>query len=214
MSGPYTTSTAAPRTRPSRRRASALFASSSANVSTSVRTGTRGASARNSSPSRRVRFATERSDTLSPEQLVRERRDVRHVDAGADDDAALRDRAQRRRDELAGGGEDDRRVELLGRRAERVAGPLGAELERELPCRLVPRSREREHPAPLVPGDLDHDVSRRAEAVEAEPLGRRRPVAASGSRSARRRGAAPPGRRRSPPGSGSSSGRPPTASSA
>ena len=92
------------------------------------------------------------------------------MDAGADDAAALRDRAQRRRDELAGGGEDDRRVELLGRRAERVAGPFGAELERELPCRLVARPDEREHPPSLVPGDLDHHVSRRAEAVEAEPL--------------------------------------------
>jgi len=55
----YGTSTAAPRSRPSRRRARASFACSSGKISVSVRTGTRGASARNSSPSRRVRFATE-----------------------------------------------------------------------------------------------------------------------------------------------------------
>ena len=55
---PQRTSTAAPRTRPSRRRSSASFAWSSGCVSTWVRTGTRGASARNSSPSARVRLAT------------------------------------------------------------------------------------------------------------------------------------------------------------
>ena len=47
--------------------ASASFASSSGCASTSVRTGTRGASARNSSPSARVRLATERS-TRSPQR--------------------------------------------------------------------------------------------------------------------------------------------------
>src|ERR671936_1217509 len=57
---PATWSTAVPRSCPLRKRSSASFASSRANVSTSARTGTSGASARNSAPSRRVRFATER----------------------------------------------------------------------------------------------------------------------------------------------------------
>jgi nucleoside-diphosphate-sugar epimerase len=52
---------------PARRRESASFASASGTASTSVRTGTRGAVARNSSPSARVRFATERT-TRSPQR--------------------------------------------------------------------------------------------------------------------------------------------------
>ena len=68
---------------------------------------------------------------LAPEQLVRERGDVAHVDAAADHAAALADRSQRRRHELARRGEDERGVELLRRRAESVARPLGAELEGE-----------------------------------------------------------------------------------
>ena len=58
-------------------------------ASTSVRTGTVGASARNSSPSRARQVRDRADDPLAPEQLVRERRDVAHVDAGADDRAAL-----------------------------------------------------------------------------------------------------------------------------
>src|SRR5262245_23836764 len=57
-----TVNTAAPRILPSRRRVSASFASESGNGSTSVCTGISGASARNSSPSRRVRFDTDAVD--------------------------------------------------------------------------------------------------------------------------------------------------------
>src|SRR5262245_59666167 len=91
-------------------------------------------------------------DALAPEELVRERRDVRHVDAGANHGAALGDRAKRRGNELTGGREDDRRVELLGRVLERTAGPLGAELERKPLSFLVSFTREREGTAALEPG--------------------------------------------------------------
>ena len=53
--------TAAPLRAPDRNLSSATFASPSANVSTCVLIGTRAASSKNSSPSRRVRFATERT---------------------------------------------------------------------------------------------------------------------------------------------------------
>ena len=86
-----------------------------------------GASSRNSWASARVRLATERSTRSSHRIAVRERRDVGHVDPGAHDDAARRRGAQRRGDELAGRGEDDRRVERLRAERHRVAGPLGAE---------------------------------------------------------------------------------------
>ena len=66
LSAAQGTSTAEPRKLPSRRRLSASFACSRAKGSTCVRTGTVGASARNSSASARVRLATERS-TRSPQ---------------------------------------------------------------------------------------------------------------------------------------------------
>src|SRR3954467_12218163 len=53
---------------------------------------------------RQVRDRSE--NALAPEQVVRERRNVAHVDPGADDDATLGDRTERRRDELTRGGED------------------------------------------------------------------------------------------------------------
>src|SRR5436853_5751092 len=52
-------STAVPFSWPERNRSSAVLACSKGNVSVSVLTGTRGAISKNSSPSRRVRFATE-----------------------------------------------------------------------------------------------------------------------------------------------------------
>src|SRR5438093_12079830 len=53
------TSTAVPSSLPARNLFSAVFASSRGKVSIFVFTGTRGAISRNSSPSRRVKFATE-----------------------------------------------------------------------------------------------------------------------------------------------------------
>ena len=53
------------------------------------------------------------------------------MDAGADDDATWLGRPQRRRDELAHGGEDDGRVEGLGRGSEGVSRPRCAQGARE-----------------------------------------------------------------------------------
>ena len=78
-------------------------------------TGTRGARARNSSPSARVRLATERSAPLLPEKLVGEGRDVAHVDAGADHPRALGAPAGRRHSSPAAA-KRIARVELLRRR--------------------------------------------------------------------------------------------------
>src|SRR5205823_10061446 len=65
---------------------------------------------------------------------------------------------------------DDRRVELFGRRLVRAPRPLHAERTREGLALLVPGTREREEAPPFVPSDLRDDVSRGAEAVEAERL--------------------------------------------
>ena len=114
-----------------------------------------------------VRDRTEHA--LAPEQLVREGRDRAHVDAGADDGAALADRRQRLGDELAGGREDDRGVELLRPLAD-GAGPRGAELARQRLRRLVAGPGEGEDAASFVAGELRDDVRRGAEAVEPEAL--------------------------------------------
>src|SRR5439155_13857575 len=108
---------------------------------------------------------------LLPEELVRERRDVAHVDAGADHGAALGEHPERRRHELAGGREDDRRVELLRRGLAGGPRPFAAQRERECPRRLVAGPDEAEQAAALVAGDLRDDVGCGAEAVEPEPLG-------------------------------------------
>src|SRR5205823_13945710 len=86
-------------------------------------------------------------DTLAPQQLVREGRDVAHVDPGADDRAALCESGERSGNQLARRREDDRGVELLRGRAG--AGPLGAQRSRELLRLVVARPCEREHAAAL-----------------------------------------------------------------
>src|SRR5207249_2656459 len=84
-------------------------------------------------------------DTLLPEKLVWKRRDVAHVDAGTEDDAALREHSQGSWHQLADGREDDRGVELFRRPLVRPSRPLRAEPEREALTLVVPRPREREH---------------------------------------------------------------------
>ena len=109
--------------------------------------GTRGASASSSSPSR-AREVRDRADAaLLPEQRVGERRDVAHVDPGADDGAAGRERAQRGGDERADRREDDRGVERLGRRSSEPPAQLAPSVARERLARVVARPREREHRA-------------------------------------------------------------------
>ena len=76
-----------------------------------------------------VRHGAQRA--FAPQQLVGKARDVAHVDTGANHRAPAGDRTQGGRHELARRGEDQRGVELLRRRTERVAGPLGAKRERE-----------------------------------------------------------------------------------
>src|SRR5215211_5903476 len=83
----------------------------------------------------------------------------------------LGERAQGRGHELAGWGEHERGVQLLGRRPEGVAGPFCAELQGEGLGLLVARAREREHAPALVDRDLADDVRGGAESVDPEALG-------------------------------------------
>ena len=116
---------------------------------------------------------------------------------------------QRHRHELARRGEDDRGVELLGRRLVGASRPLGPERAGERLRGRIIRAREREHPARLRSRHLGDDVRGGTESVQPDALARAReaqraeadqpgaqqrrrlevPVAlaGSGSRSARRR---------------------------
>jgi len=116
-------------------------------------------------PAREVRNRP--NGALTPQQLVREGRNVGHVDPGAHNDPALAHSSQGGRDELAGRREDDRRVELL-RHLVDSARPRRSELQREgLRC-LVAGSRQREYAPPLPHRDLAENVRCRAEPVEAD----------------------------------------------
>ena len=74
------------------------------------------------------------------------------------------------RDELAGGGEEDRGIELDRRPLRGVSRPCRAERSCECLGVLVPRARQRVDLASLVERNLADDVRRRAEAVEADPF--------------------------------------------
>src|SRR4029077_17083011 len=141
-------------------------------------------------------------------QLVRERRDVAHVDLGADDRPARGDRLQGTEDQLTGGGEQDGGIERLRRRLGGRPGPCRTELASERLRRRVAGTGEREHPTTFGDRDLRRDVgpavllgrlragggappakSRRA------PAGWRPPSSAwRGTRSSPRTGAARPAR--------------------
>src|SRR5215831_2680801 len=93
------------------------------------------------------------------------------MDARADHDAGLPDGTECRRYELPDRREDDRGVELLRRRLVGAPRPLRSEPPRERLSLRISWACEREHAAPLVERDLDDDVRRRTEAVQAEALG-------------------------------------------
>src|SRR5438128_4925452 len=106
--------------------------------------------------------------SLTPENRVREAWDVGHVDPAADDGPALCHRAQGGRHKLAGRREDDGRVEWVGWRRVRVAGPVRTEVEGKLLAGFVARTRERIGALAPVPRHLDDDRRRRSETVNAK----------------------------------------------
>src|SRR5690606_11196017 len=86
---------------------------------------------------------------LFPQQRVRETRDVAHVDAAADDAAALADGLEGRGNERPDRREQDGGIEGLGRGPVGAAGPGGAQRPREGGPWIVSRSYEREYLASL-----------------------------------------------------------------
>ena len=93
------------------------------------------------------------------------------MDPGADDGPAGGHRPQRDWHQLYGRREDDRGVQLLGRRVSGVTRPLRPHAAGEgLPVRVA-GAGEGEYPPALGGGDLADDVRGRPEAVESEALG-------------------------------------------
>src|SRR5450830_299042 len=115
-------------------------------------------------------------DALLVEELIRDRRGVAHVNSAEDERSPLVERGETGGNQLAGGGEDDRRVELRRRDVARAADPRGPELLRESLVAL-PVSRHHVDVGASRARDLDRDVPRRAETVESEP----RPAEAGGA---------------------------------
>jgi hypothetical protein len=120
-------------------------------------------------PAREVRDGPH--DPFPPEDPVRKRRDVAHVDARADDGPSLPHSPERRGDEGPHRGEDDRRIEFFRGTLVGAPRPDGPEAPRELLPLPVARPGEGVDAPAEVPGDLGDDVGRRAEAVEADALG-------------------------------------------
>ena len=130
---------------------SAVAASSSRYGVVATRSGIVAARARNSSPSARVLAVTLRSSrSWNRWSLVVECGDVAQVDARDHRDAATVQRRQGRGHDLARGREQDRRIERLRRRVERVAAPT----RRRARARVV-----------RAPGGTGHDVHRAPPAI-------------------------------------------------
>src|SRR6266571_978085 len=86
---------------------------------------------------------------LAPQDLVGKRRDLAHMNSGANYRTAFAHGAQGRRNQRADRREEDRRVERLGRSGVRSARPGRSEGEREALRLRVPGAGEREELASL-----------------------------------------------------------------
>ena len=143
-----TTSTAAPSKRPARRSSSARSRRRAHTRATCGRSRASAASASNSWPSWRVRFATDLMLRSSHSSAIRKRRDVAHVDAAADDDAAGATARERRGHERADRREDDRGVERPGGGSSEPPAQVAPRLRANACARRHP-ARERIHLAAL-----------------------------------------------------------------
>src|SRR6185312_3896415 len=105
-----------------------------------------------------------------PEDGIREARDIRHVNAAADNAPAFADRLQRRGHQRPDRRKDDGGVEWLRRVVIGVAGPVDAERAGEVLRACIARAREGHDAPSLPPQHLRQDVRGGAEAVEADCL--------------------------------------------
>ena len=92
------------------------------------------------------------------------------MNAGGNDDAALAHRPQARGHQRPDGGEEDRRIELFGRRFVRATNPCRTELARKVLGDRVARAGEGMDALALVDSDLRDDMCGGAEAIKADRL--------------------------------------------
>ena len=136
-----------------------------------VRTGTCGASARNSSASARVRLATERRPA-PPRAARRGRRGCRSCGSRAHTTVPPGARPQRGGDQRADGGEDERGVERLRAAPRRRRRPTRRRASARSACAPSSPGRVKANTRrPSWTATWADDVRGRAEAVEPEPLG-------------------------------------------
>jgi hypothetical protein len=131
--------------------ASASFACSSGNTVVLISTGTFGARSRTFGPPicpSKISHRHHRS--LPPENWIRKRRNVRHVNTPRDHSPPLFDGAERHWDEGPHWGKDDGRIQCFWGRVIRAACPLGAQVEGELLGARVTRPGEGENEVACV----------------------------------------------------------------
>ena len=107
---------------------------------------------------------------FAPEEIVGERGDITHMDASANDGSASSYGPERRWDQFPGRGKDDGRMKFRRRKFVGIARPDRPHLSGELLSLTIACFREGIDFSPLPPRHLGHDVGRRAEAVDSEPL--------------------------------------------
>src|ERR1700737_3774669 len=105
-----------------------------------------------------------------PQEGMRKRGDVAHVDAGTHDNPAWIQGFERGRHQRPNGSEDQGGIEGLWRRTRGVASPFGPKASREPLLLGIARRRKGENAPALKTGDLRDDVRGVAEAIEPDAL--------------------------------------------
>jgi hypothetical protein len=117
-------------------------------------------------------FAREIGDgaqhAFPPQEFIRKRRDIAHVDAAAHHRAARADGGESQRHQRAHRREDDRRIKPLRRPFRGIASPFRAHFQRKLLRLLVAWRDQPEHTLAAHLPDLRDQVSRCPETIKTE----------------------------------------------
>jgi len=106
--------------------------------------------------------------TLLPQDFIRKRGNIAHVDPAADHNAAEVERAQGLGNEFAGGRENDGGIERVGRKGIGIARPKCADFFGEFLSPHITTAGEGVNFSPLEFCHLGDDVTGRAKAVDAQ----------------------------------------------
>ena len=129
---------------------------------------------------------------FAPEQFVGELRNIAHVYAAANDNAALAERAQRLRHQTADRSKNNCRVKHQRGQFIGISSPDSAEKSRKLLSFTIAGSCKRINLPALIDGHLGHQMSRGTESVDPDPPGVAGFRAGTENRSVRRTAAVRP----------------------